>query len=234
MLGSLVHGLPVTALHSHYIPAASQLVGALGRKMPDEQTVQALVDMAGVRWVLVDPAVDERRAVAWSKMPGVVRRARFPDGEVFEIRRLPRRPWRRALAAGPRPDRSLLGAPLAPAMATRPEIRGTPSAVVVKAGQLLIVSLVVRNAGAATWPAIVPPGVPAEEGVAIEAVWVGAERSVERIGLPWDVVPGDSVHVLAVIAVPATPGTYALTFGVAWAGSSVADPDSTLSIEVTA
>src|SRR4029453_13367037 len=89
MLGNLVHGLPVTALHSHYIPPGSALVmrrgASLWASVPAEELAQGLVDMADVRWILISPA-DGARVAIWLEVPGVTRAASFPDGEVLEIR----------------------------------------------------------------------------------------------------------------------------------------------------
>jgi hypothetical protein len=56
MMGAMRHRLPLVSGHTGYLPPHRPLVDAAARRLPDPAALQELVDMTGVRWILLRPA----------------------------------------------------------------------------------------------------------------------------------------------------------------------------------
>jgi hypothetical protein len=216
MLGSLVHGHPVLEIHSHHLPPGSMLVGRLAQEPPTPASLQALVDMTHVRWIVLRPD-DDARDRAWGALPGIVPAATLADGRVFEVRLAPRYDWFAALAAGPRPDRTLLGTPLAPVAEPRARITSTriPAALPPSSSTFAVVT--VTNDGTSAWPVSAPSGTDEPRIVAVHARWTGPVTHDQAIALPYDVEPGTTLAVPVHLTTPGAPGGYTVTLDVAQA-----------------
>ena len=214
MLGSLVHGHPVLEIHSHHVPPGSSLVNRLAHA-PTRASLEALVDMTRLRWILLRPRAGEARDDPWTTLPGVVPAATLPDGRIYEVRIAPRHAWFDALSAGPRPDRTLLGTPLASVADPRARLVASRLAATVPPASSLFVPITVTNEGATAWPVSVPSDAEDPRTVAVHARWDGPVAHGQSIALPYDVEPGASIEVPARLATPPTPGRYTLTLDVA-------------------
>ena len=218
MLASTVHWKPLINGYSGYAPPSYHLLGAAARRLPEGDAVQELVDMAGLRWVVLHvprgPARDAWRPLLAS---GAVRAVLEEDEAIlFEVRVAPRRDLAPSVRAAilDRPATTLLGTPLTPlppgalrASVTFPRLpdplgRGGP----------LRVTPVLRNVGDAVWPGL---GVWPDGLVVADVGWKDVHGTVIGppalgVRLPRDVPPGEAAAVTALVAVPRRAGTYRL------------------------
>jgi hypothetical protein len=215
MLGSLVHGHPVLEIHSHHVPPGSALVNRLAREPPTRASLEALVDMTHLRWILLRPSGDDVRDDAWSALPGVAPAASLPDGRIYEVRIEPRHVWFDALSAGPRPDRTLLGTALAPVADPRARLAVSRLPPAVPRASSFAAPITIVNDGATAWPVSAPAGAADARIVSIRARWDGGGAHHQTIELPYDVEPGTTLEVPARLAAPPAPGHYTVTLELA-------------------
>jgi hypothetical protein len=225
MVLSIQHWLPLLNGHTGFPPWQYQAVLPEMRRLPDREALQTLVDLTGLRWVLVRPErVPPGYFAAWEafdRTDDAV--ARVPHGGpelLLHVRLAPRHAWAAALARGRAlPGETALGTPLAPLDEAR--VRGRVIAGLaprLAAGTTRAsVVIAVANAGAETWPALVAPRA-ADPGVVRLAVrWRGEGGEIvdeSFHSIPRDVIPGGTVRFRTEFRVPSQPGTYDLEVGV--------------------
>lgn len=223
MYVALYHHRPILNLHTNHVPAACDLLRPLIGALPDPDSLQAVVDMTGVRWILVRTdgplAMDASR---WLASPGAgLRLAGTFDGDLlFRVELTPKRPWEAALARRPRRDTTLLGTALAPLAhpAARLEVAPPPASVVT--GGSLDAHLTITNAGQEPWPVAVPPRASDALVVRLEVRWEGPQPFASTVWLPYDVGPGDSIHLASPIPVPPAAGEYEMRWLLSQPGGS--------------
>jgi hypothetical protein len=222
MIGSMAHWLPLVGGHTGYEPLHRQVLLDVLRALPDAEALDELVDLTHVRWLLLrppdywrEPATVERLLALPGVSPVLVR-----DGwTLARVERPVRRPeWYQAIAAGYRPDRTVLGTPLDPipdaaAIAVIEPVGAVPETV-APAGTM-VVTVRARNAGTRTWPVVVPPGRPTASTVRLVALWDRLDAPTPVRGsvtaFRRDVPAGDAIVQEARIRAPAEPGDYRLT-----------------------
>jgi hypothetical protein len=222
MIGSLAHWLPLVGGHTGYEPLHRPVLLDVLRALPDTEALDELVDLTHVHWLLLrppdywrEPAMVERLLALPGVSPVLVR-----DGwTLARIARPVRRPeWYGAIAAGYRPDRSVLGTPLEPlpnaaAVAVIEPVGAVPETA-APAGTITV-TVRARNAGTRAWPVVVPPGRPTTSTVRLVALWDRLDAStpvpVSASALRRDVPAGDAIVQEARIRAPAEPGDYRLT-----------------------
>jgi hypothetical protein len=212
-------------------------------RLPDPAAVQAIVDMTGVRWIVVphdrvSPAEFTRWADLPGRMSGIVRLPQGGPDLLLHVLRPPRRPWAQALAQGwPAPGRTGLGTPLAPLSeeAARGGLRCPVRATTMIAGIAASLPVRVANFGTATWPALLPPTMPDTGLVVVESTWQpsggGAPLHAALLRLPHDVLPGDEIDLPPVVP-PHDPGRYQLTLRLLQVGGASFKGSEALTIEV--
>lgn len=214
MFVSTYHWLPLINGYTGYTPPGSAFLLTHAQQMPTPESLQMLVDCAGVRWILVHSATGVRRE-AWRRLAGVELVATFPpDRERNEKDELYR------VTAPPRggcpglfsPDTTVAGGPVpvvdAPVgrltvvlPAVLPPFRDRPAAVSL------------TNDGDVAWPATaVDPRRRFSLAYSWEPAAGGAATPWQRILLPADVAPGQQITIAPWITPPIAPGEYVLRF----------------------
>jgi hypothetical protein len=223
---STQHWRPLLNGYSGHPPASFFFLMAIARRLPAADALQDLVDLAGVRWIVVHRSLlrgDER--VAWDhaeelvNRTGLVARATFGENLVFEVR-LPARREMSALLRNETPRlRTLNGLSRDPL----PEaaLEGTLSDLTVPsallAGAVHHGRVTVRNLSDRIWPGFDP----IRRGlVNVSYRWRREDggpkdgrqilRSVStRVGR--DLGSGESMRLPFAILAPPEPGRYELT-----------------------
>ena len=232
MLASLTHRHPLLGIHTHHEPPASLLVWRLAAGLPSEQTLQALVDMAHLRWVIVPPPSADWPESGWSDLPGVVPAIELADGRVYEVRRDSRFHWFAALSHTPRSGYTLLGTPTGPVPEPQAQVELTVDTVSLPPDQPLRVFVTIENRGSAAWPVAIVPGTPAELAARVELHWEGPTATVQSVEIPYDVEPAERVLLFAVLVAPHQAGKYRLHAAVAHLGEGFPTPSLPVSISV--
>ncbi len=229
MIGNTIHGLPLITGYSAFPPFHALLVEPLLRRLPARDALAELVDLTGVRWILLRPIADwqspgERERFAAELAAAAGAPARELDGFVLqEVELSPARPgWLEALRAGPRPGRSPLGAALAqiPQSALLAEITVEPPGAALAGRRGLWLPVLLRNLGSATWPGgLTRPGAAAGEvlldvrwarGGAVAASSAPALPEPLEVGLRRDVSSGDLLRQDVLLVTPDEPGSYTI------------------------
>jgi hypothetical protein len=216
MYFSTYHWLPLLNGYTAYPPPTHQFVMDLARRLPDPVSLQALVNLVDVRWIMLHTkGLTPGDRAAWTTASGLSRRARFADAEVFEVMQKPGADWRQLLL-DPSVDQTFAGVPTLPlapaARRARIEEVTLPRRLVGQFPRRAVLRIV--NLGRATWPglALSPNGL-----VMLEARWSRTDgpppkrRRAQRMRLHRDLPPGESL-VLQFPLLPPAPGHYRLTF----------------------
>lgn len=233
MYASIFHWQPLVNGHTGFppwwwAPTVTKTLGAL----PDATALQRIVDLTGVRRILVRREhVAQREMARWevlsTRLRGVHRRSGEGEDLLLEVDLPPRRPWAAALARGaPEPGHTALGTSLAPlaedAAHGRVRWRRPPRTAV--AGGALALGAEVENLGAVDWPALLRPEAPLDGLVVLVPTWHAqdgtAEQTLPPLRLPLDVIPGETVEVKVSLPVPTRAGVYALTLALKQVGGA--------------
>jgi hypothetical protein len=214
---STVHWRPLLNGYSGYPPESFYFLMAIARRLPARDPLQDLVDLSGLRWLVVHRRwLPPAERASWDRageVEGLVRRGTFGDDLVFEVALQPRRdlvPALRATRAQPTTLNDLSRDPLPPAclVGSVSELEVPPAML---AGAVARGRLTMRNLGACIWPGFDP----ARRGLVNVAYrWRGEGgeavegRPVTRTGR--DLGPGDSLRVPFAVLAPSAPGRYEL------------------------
>jgi hypothetical protein len=216
MLASTLHWKPLVNGYSGYLPPTYGLLASIAARLPEAGAVQDLVDMSGLRWVVVHQPRGWVRD-AWKPLvaAGFVRPVVDADDAVlFEVLLPVRENLVGALRAAVlrRPPTTLAGTSLGALAALRATVTFPPLPERLQRGATLPLFPTVRNEGDAAWPCV---GVWPDGLVVADVRWTdanGRDVGPRELGLrlPRDLGPGDNVRIDASIAVPRDPGTYSL------------------------
>jgi hypothetical protein len=210
------HWRPLLNGYSDFAPPSYDLLTALAGRLPEAESLAALVELTGVRWIVLHAAAPDP---GWASLErgGAVRRIAAVAGDtLFEVLL----PGRRDLRARVREDlyrpatRSLEGTPLTalPAGALDGGVRVEPPPARVLPGQFVAVAVRVENGGDATWPGL---GVRTAGLVVVELRWLAADVAetaapVRTWRLPRDLRPGDAARVAGRMPAPHRRGRWLL------------------------
>ncbi|UCE86258.1 MAG: hypothetical protein JSU66_00480 [Deltaproteobacteria bacterium] len=239
---SSYHWLPLVNGYSSYPPQSYRLLAAIARRLPDPVALRDLVDLAGIRWIVVHgDRLEPWDRPAWqSDRPaaGLRRVARFGEDAIFEVTSRPQRAFDVPFSGVADPSRTITGiarAPLGPE-ALRASLTDLELGSPLVAGLSTAARVRVENLGSATWPGVdaLPSGL-----VALRDEWIperGSEvvqRGTSRIAR--DIAPGEAVAVPFTLVLPRRPGRYRLRLSLVQEG--VSDPsqsgDARLEVDVT-
>ncbi|HWP66519.1 MAG TPA: hypothetical protein VNO26_11450 [Candidatus Limnocylindria bacterium] len=223
MVLGTTHWLPLLNGHTGFPPWTYAAMRPEFARLPDREALQTLVDLTGLRWVLVRRArVSAAHFDAWTTFARTSDAVEVvPAGDtdlLLRVRLEPRRPWAAALArVTTPPGETALGTPLA--RLDDRTVRGSVAALMAPrapAARRASVAITLRNAGAETWPAMVPPHAVRPGAVQLVVRWRRADAAaVEHVrAIPRDLPPGDAVRFRITVDVPADPGPYMLEIGV--------------------
>lgn len=223
MLASTRHWLPLVLGFTGYQPPHRQLVLREVLHLPDERSLERLVSMTRLRWILLQPidrwpADDHAQREAIRTSP-VLQLVGSNDGwDLLRVKQQAKKQaWYDAIAGGPRPGQTILGTALAPIAEKNAigVVRGSIAPMVEPDG-FTYLALLVRNEGSAAWPVNVPAqaeGDPNVVRLVVEWRSSGAPAGTtpvwtQVVPLPIDVVPNDVVSFAAWLKAPAEPGEY--------------------------
>jgi hypothetical protein len=240
MLASTVHWKPLINGYSGYAPPTYDLLAGAARRLPEPDALQELVDMAGLRWVIVHAGPGPMRE-AWRPLlqAGTVRvLAEEPQAVLLVVDLPARRDLVGALrdAVLRRPTTTLVGTPLAPLPpgALRASVTVPRLAQPLRAGAPLRFRPLVRNEGDAVWPGL---GVWPDGLVVVDVRWLNdagaaAGGEVRALRLPRDLAPGESAVVEAILTTPRQAGSYRLEVVVRQAGQEAESVAASLNVAV--
>jgi hypothetical protein len=225
MIASTVHWLPSIDGYSAYPPPTRNLLRRIAAALPDPTALQQLVDLAGVRWVvlhLADLSADERRA--WqSPPPGLEEVGTWGADRLYRVTLTPQGDLRTRI----RSERETLGgARLAPLGEACP---GRLGAVVITADKTLRpgtrydVATLVENLGSDVWPGFsMFPRHVVTMRLTVRAE--GDDRpalSAATFPLWHDVAPGPGLHLGVDVTTPKTQGDYVLEVSLVQEGETL-------------
>ena len=247
MYASLFHWLPLLNGHTGFTPWWLPALREAFVQLPDPRALQTLVDLTGVRWILVRRArVGDRAFQTWEAVPTRVTTVeRDPHGDpdlLLHVLLPPRRPWAEGIARGTAlPGRTLLGTSLAPlaADAVRGTLRAATATTTGPVGSRLWVGATAENLGSIDWPALAPPEAPDAGLVRLTTHWLppGATPGPRdaTVRLPRDVAIDDAVGIAVPLVLPAQPGSWTVELALeqAGVGALAGVPPARVRVEVT-
>jgi hypothetical protein len=212
---STVHWQRLLNGYSAHPPDSFYLLMTLATRLPAADSLQELVDLSGVRWLVVHRALlaPSERA-AWDDAPprGATRRATLGDDDVFEVELPPRRDLQ-PLLRDPRRRPTTLGglsrAPLPPD-ALRGELDDVDFPARVPPALPVHGRVTIVNRGTRTWPGFDPD----RRGlVGVAYRWRDEATTVPGVittRLARDLAPGEAVRIPFTVLAPAHPGAHEL------------------------
>ncbi|HXJ33122.1 MAG TPA: hypothetical protein VMS22_03710 [Candidatus Eisenbacteria bacterium] len=243
-VAQMIHRQPSIRFFTGYVPLHLLLVESLIGRLPDTDALDDLVDMTGLRWILVRPPYQWRQPARYAAdldrlvhSPRVRRSLLMDPFILVELDPSSRHPaWFRAVASGVERDHTVLGTPVVMVRSGRAGVvagaRGT-----VSVGRRLPVTVEVTNRGSAGWPAALP-GRPVDGVLTVRlfARWVGADGHSEDLPaerLRRDVPAGETLRQTVMLPAPREPGSYRLEVGVEQVGGAdLSSPQNPISIPV--
>jgi hypothetical protein len=214
---STYHWRPLLNGHGAYPPDSFFFLMAIARRLPAADALQDLVDLTGLRWIVLHGAArDPARAAGWTpgEVAGLGAAERLGDDLLFPVQLAPRRDLRADVSRRSTDEVTLSGAVVRP---LGPEARrGTLRDLVVAAGERRGLTyqgwVTVENRSDAVWPGF---RARAAGLVHVGYRWLdpggGQAPDPPRLSrIPTDLAPGASVRVPFAVAPPARPGAYRL------------------------
>jgi hypothetical protein len=213
------HWQPLLNGYTAYAPPSFGVVSGLAERLPDAESVATLVDVTGVRLLVLHRArLPAGVTDAWDRwLAGGACRERVDLGtDVICTLAEARQDLRGRLVAANAapPSETFGGVPLTPLptdQLARLEIAERPGAF--GAGLVTPLVLEVENTGTATWPGLAPlvPNV-----VVVRHRWRDVEDAAfEVVPLLCDLQPGARCRAVVGVAAPPTPGRHELELGLA-------------------
>ncbi len=215
---STAHWLPQLTGRSGYLPSSYELLMPIVRTLPDRGVLESLVRLTGLHWIVVHGDVPGWGA---GTPEGLELAAEFGPDRVYRVARPVDADQQAALVARLRgaPETTTLGGTPLRALPTR-DLRAdflradlparTPPTGAVGA------TIVVRNAGRRTWPAL---ALATDRLVVVRARWEGrGARRVPLLRLAADTPPGEDATLSVVLPAPVTPGRHRLVLRVIQGG----------------
>jgi hypothetical protein len=226
MVASTYHWFPLIGGHTGFPPWWYDVVSREIDRLPEKPSaLQPLVDLTGVRWILVhrdmiQPLADEQWRRLSNGVSGVTEVFEDQSHLLLRVDLAARRPWTEALQSGTTtPMTSKLGTRRAAIAESRASARleraGRPPAKVPRDHDVTL-DFAIENTGTADWPVLAVPRQSDTGLVVVEATWtrVGAEGEdplQARSRLNRDMLAGDRDDVRAKFKTPSAPGLYDLT-----------------------
>ena len=212
MYFSTYHWLPLLGGYTAYPPPSHAVLMRLARRLPEPESLQALVNLAGLRWVLIHlGALSPTERAAWEAPSGLELAQRFGDDAVFRVTLAPTADWQAVLLeplSGRTPSGLDLGPLPAAARVGRLEAVELPATMALGTE----VRLRVTNRSSVPWPGLGP----VERGlVAVHAAWEplgpkGAAADPQTVPLGRDLAPGASLDLRFALRSPG-PGRWRAT-----------------------
>jgi len=214
---STAHWRPLLNGYSGYPPESFFFLMAIARRLPARDALQDLVDLSGLRWLIVHRGSlgPEARKIweEWEDEGGAVRRGAFGDDVAFEVVLKARRDLSPLLRVETRRPQTLSGLSRAPLSGSA--LSGVLDALEVPrtmlAGGLQHGLVTVQNLGDRPWPGFDP----VRDGlVGVGYRWRRDDGDttpgslITRLGR--DLAPGESMRLPFGVVAPQAPGRYEL------------------------
>jgi hypothetical protein len=219
MLGSTIHWHPLLGGYTAYAPPTVAFFTAITQRLPDVEALALLVDTVDVRWIVVHGAnVWAPTRARWAALTseGLELAGRFYTDEVYEVKRLPRHPWREQIlprSQAPAVD-TLEGtalAPLAPDCRQARILDVLAPRSIVPSPVPVPIPVRFQNTSRCTWPAL---GVRPEGLVGLGYRWTSPGGRIYPSDafsrLLHDVRPGETVESPALVFPGGELGTWRL------------------------
>ncbi|HXJ34689.1 MAG TPA: hypothetical protein VMS22_11715 [Candidatus Eisenbacteria bacterium] len=247
VMGQMIHRQPSIDFYTGYQPVHVTVIRHLLALLPDAGALDDLVDMTGLRWILVRPVPADRTAPREKLLAGLRLHRRFRGETVLggftlvEIDPSRGHPgWFEAIAAGSQPGRTVLGTPIAPLPDRPNQVQvHVPSPGPIWIGSRFPLTVLVRNLGDATWPAAVPGRGGRRFTVRLEATWGAGDDSTDGLSeavthdLRRDLGPREMLAETLILRAPPHPGRYRLEVALRQvAGADLACPSNPARLEV--
>jgi hypothetical protein len=212
---STLHWRPLLNGYSAHPPDSFFLLMALARRLPDDDALSDLVDLTGLRWLVVHGgllAPAERARWERTLPSGLVERAVLGDTRVLEVRLPQRRDLVGALRAARARPTTLRGLPREPLPppALRGALRDVELGDHVPAGLPLHGRVTVENRSSHVWPGFDPD----RRGlVGVAYRWRREDVTLPGIvttRLAHDLEPGESLRLPFSVVAPDRPGRWEL------------------------
>ena len=225
MYRSTHHWLPLLNGYTAYPPPSYEVLMRVARQLPEPESLDTLLGLADVRWILVHLAsLWGPEQQAWRTPPGLQLAAELGTDIVLRVVQRPSADHHAALLR-PEPGKTITGvstAPLAPD-ARQARLEGTFVPRVLVAGRPTGGAVRVVNTSGTTWPGLAAD----DDGlVTLLVAWDGVAGEPRRIRLPRDLGPGEAVTLRFPLAAPGPPGDYRLRLWLVQAPNE-AFPDAT-------
>jgi hypothetical protein len=239
---STAHWHPLLNGYSGFPPESFYFLMAIARRLPQAEAVRDLVELTGLRWLVVHRgALPRQEQAAWrsDEHPGLVRRALFGNDVVFEVAVEARRDLRPLLRDERGRPLTLAGLPRAPlpSEAMRGALHDLDVPRQMLAGSMQQGTVTVENRSDRPWPGFDP----IRHGlVGVISRW-HAESGAPTGGpvftrLARDLAPGERLRLPFAIIAPFPPGRYRLAVTVRQDGGPSLDEaagvDARATIEV--
>jgi hypothetical protein len=218
VVGQTIHRLPSVAFYTGYQPLHVSMVERLIGELPDATALDDLVDMTGLRWIVLrtegawpSPDVHARMRDALATHARTKQVESVDGMTLVELDPTSRHPdWVRSLAGGSRHGVSVLGTPLERLPANAGATVNVRAPDTAGAGDSIDVEVEVVNATDHGLGAAVParPGIAGTVRLAFRWLAAGYER--EPVELRRDVPAGESLVQRVQTTVPERPGIHRL------------------------
>jgi hypothetical protein len=209
MYRSTHHWLPILNGYTAYPPPSHTVLMRVARQLPEAESLDTLLALADVRWILVHLAqVWGPARPAWRAAPGLELAADFGDDVVLRVVRRPSADHRAALLR-PEPGKTIAGVSIAalPAAARRARLEAAFLPQVLVPGRPTGGAVTVVNTSGTQWPGLAAN----DDGlVMLRVAWDGVPGEPLRVRLPRDLASGGAVTLHFPLAAPGPPGAYRL------------------------
>jgi hypothetical protein len=222
---STYHWSPLLNGYSGYPPQSFFLVMAIARRLPDRDALQDLVDLTGLRWVVLHlHALDAERRDAWihGVPEGLTAAAQLEEAVVYRVTLDAKRDRRARLAWPTTEPITLTDVPVAPLGPG--DLRGTLRDLTIppraRPGWALEGWVTIENQSSVAWPGLRA----ADDGlIHLQTRWQDAAGAPVLTRVPVDLRPGEHARVPFVAHTPAAAGRYHLHLTLAQKAGSTFD-----------
>jgi hypothetical protein len=244
VVGQSIHRQPSVSFYTGYVPAHVSLVDNLISRLPDPSSLDDLVDVTGLRWILLRPPDEWIQPSAYrSMLNGLAHHPRTKSVrtvglfKLIELNPTSRHPdWMRAVAAGPRRGYSALGTPLVPLDGASVGSYELHLPMAATAGAWTGGEVVAVNEGPHAWPAAVPAHPRGPLTIGLDLRWLdpaGDAVASQHVDLRRDVPAGERFVQSFVATAPERPGHYRVEVALRQAdGADLASPQNPAYAEI--
>ncbi|OLE61929.1 MAG: hypothetical protein AUI36_11085 [Cyanobacteria bacterium 13_1_40CM_2_61_4] len=240
MYFSTYHWSPLLNGYSAYPPDSFFLLMAIARRLPGRSALQDLVDLSGLRWIVLHrDALTERRREMWDTghAEELEPAARFGEDILFRVTLTPASDRREKVSWPSAEAVTLSGVTVRPLAqeAMRGEMRDLDVPPVLRLGFIAEAWVTIRNRSDTPWPGLraAPRGLVHVGYRWVDAVGHTISTMPHLSRIPIDLLPGESARVPFAVRPPNRPGQYRLRVTLVQEGGAWFDESGGPSAEAT-